>query len=97
MGDAKKETPAALDISSLDTQVLLELFIDILSIKAWQEMGLRVKPGTDRVEKDLGRAKLAIDCIDLLIDKLEPYVKDDEKSKLRSLLTDLRINFAKLA
>ena len=97
MEDEKEGKPVAFDIASLDTQILLKLFIDILSIKAWQHMGLRVKPGTDKVEKDLGQAKLAIDCVNFLVDKLEPHVKEDEKKSLRSLLADLQINFARLS
>lgn len=94
--EKREETPASFDISSLDTYVLLGLFINILSEKAWQHMGLRVKPGTDDVEKDFERAKVAIDCITFLVDKLEPHIQDGEKNRLRNLLTDLQINFVRL-
>lgn len=85
------------DITSLDTYTLLGLFISILSAQAWQHMGLRVKPGTDQIVKDFDRARTAIDCISFLIDKLEPHIPENEKTKLRSLLTDLQINFARLS
>jgi len=90
------EEASASDITSLDTYMLLGLFIDILSSQAWQHLGLRVKPGSDKVEKDFKRASVAIDCIAFLIDKLEPVVSDSEKRKLRNLLTDLQINFVQL-
>jgi len=92
----RNEKPVAFDIASFDTPVLLGLFISILSEKAWEHMGLRVRPGTDKAEKDLERAMLAIDSIAFLIDRLDPYVKDDEKGRLRSLLADLQIDFAKI-
>ena len=51
--EAGSEEPKVQDITSLDTYSLIGLFISLLSAKAWQTMGLRVKPGTDKIEKDL--------------------------------------------
>lgn len=93
--EEEKEKPVVFDVASLDTYVLLRLFINILGAKAWQNMGLRVKPGMDEVEKDMGRAKIAIDSIAFLIDRLEPHIQEDERSSLRNLLADLQINFAR--
>ena len=95
MEDDKK--PASFDIAALDLPVLLGLFIDVLSVKAWQCMGLRVKPGSEKVEKDLDQARTAIDCVSFLMSKLDPHIKEDEKVKVRALLADLQINFAKMA
>jgi len=94
-GEEKEQS--ALDITALDTYALLSLFIGILSAQAWQHMGLRMKPGTDKVEKDFERARVAIDCVAFLVEKLEPRLPDAEKGKLRSLLADLQINFVRLA
>ena len=96
MAHEKEEKPTVLDIASLDTYVLLELFVNILNTQAWQHMGLRVKAGTDTIEKDFERAKVAIDCIAFLVDKLEANIQDSEKNRLRSLLADLQINFVRL-
>ena len=93
----KKEKTLAFDIAALNTPVLISLFINILSAKAWQHMGLQVEPGTDKIEKDLELAKLAISSVEALIEKLEPQINEDEKKKLKALLTDLQINFAKQA
>lgn len=91
-----KEIPI-LDVTSLDTYALLGLFVNILSIQAWQNMGLRVKPGADEIVKDFERAKTAIDCVSFLLDKLEPHIPEEEKVKLRNLLTDLQLNFVRLS
>jgi len=96
MEHEKEEKPPIFDIASLDTYVLLELFINVLSAQAWQHMGLRLKTGTDKIEKDFERAKVAIDCIAFLTDKLEPHIQDSEKNRLRSLLADLQINFVRI-
>jgi hypothetical protein len=94
-GEEQEKSPP-LDITSLDTYALLGLFINILSSQAWQHMGLRLKPGADKIEKDFKRANVAIDCIAFLVDKLEPEVSESERKQLRNLLTDLQINFVQL-
>ncbi|UCH37638.1 MAG: DUF1844 domain-containing protein [Candidatus Bathyarchaeota archaeon] len=92
-----EKTPAVLDITSLDVYVLLSMIIDILSEQAWQYMGLRVKPGTDKVEKDFQRARVAIDCIVFLTNKVTPQLDDSGKKQLQKLIADLQINFARVA
>jgi len=92
-GSEEEEKKGFMDVGVLDTYTLLGLFINLLSLKAWQDMGLRTAPGTDKIEKDLDRARVAVDCLAYLIDKLEPHVGNEEKNKLRSLLADLQINF----
>ena len=87
----------ALDITTLDTYDLLGFFISILSDQAWQHLGLRVKAGTDKIERDLERARVAIDCTSFLIDKLEPRLEERERDAMRRLLADLQINFARLS
>lgn len=93
----KEEGPHHLDIAALDTYMLLSLFASILTTKAWQHLGLRVKPGTDKAEKDLDRARVAIDCVSFLIDKLEKHLTEKEKNEMRRVVTDLQINFARLS
>jgi len=90
------EQPLTLDITSLDTYSLLALFANILSAQAWQHMGLRVKPGSDQIERDLERARTAIDCVAFLLNKLEAHVPESEGKRLNNLLTDLQINFVRI-
>src|SRR4030042_1499741 len=94
--EKEEETTTAPDITSLDTYVLLGLFINILSAQAWQHMGLRLKPGANNIEKDLKRANTAIDCIAFLVNKLEPEIPENERRQLRNLLTDLQVNFVQV-
>jgi len=89
-----EQEPSAVDISVLDIYQLLELFVVLLSEQAWRYIGLRVYPGTNEIKKDLVKAHVAIDCIISLVDKMEPYVDDAEKERLRKLITDLQINYA---
>ena len=84
-----------VDISTLDLYYLLQFFLSILSEKAWQHIGLRVDLASGEVEKDLERAHAAIDCIIFLVDKLESHLTEEENDRLRNLITDLQINYAR--
>jgi len=95
-GENEKETGSnILDISTLDVYPILGFFLNILNVKAWQYMGLRVDPKTQKIKKDFKKAILTIDCVAFIIDKLAPQLEDAERNKLRSLLTDLQINYVR--
>jgi hypothetical protein len=95
--DAKNRPPEMMDIGSLDTYSLLGLFLGILAEKAWQTMGLRAKPGTDKVQADFDQARVAIDTTGFLAEKLQPHLPEDEKRRLEGLVADLRLNYVRLA
>jgi len=90
----KEQEPSPVDISSLDIYQLLELFIMLLSEKAWRYIGLRVDPHTNKINKDLAKAHVAIDCISSLVDKIESNLDDKETERLRRVITDLQLNYA---
>ena len=92
--EKKEQEPKPVDISGLDIYQLLQLFVILLNEQAWRYIGLRVYPGTNEIKKDLVKAHVAIDCIISLVDKMEPYLEDTEKERLRRLITDLQINYA---
>lgn len=89
--------PQPVDLTALDLDQLLGLFISLLVAKAWQYMGLRITPGKEDVEKDLAKASAAIDCVSYMVDKLAPSLPDEEAAKLRAMVTDLQLNFARQA
>lgn len=89
--------PQVLDLTALEIDQLLGFFLGITSAKAWQYMGIRLKPGAEEAEKDLKRAALSIDCTAFLAEKLAPYLPDGEASRLRAMVADLQLNYAKLA
>ena len=91
--EKEEREPSSFDISLLDISQLLELFVMLLNEQAWRYMGLRVDPRTNEIKKDLAKAHVAIDCIISLVDKMEPYLDDAGKGRLRGLITDLQINY----
>jgi len=92
-----EEQPQVLDLTALEIDQLLGFFLGITSAKAWQYMGLRLKPGAEEAEKDLKRAALSIDCTAFLAEKLAQYLPEGEASRLRARVADLQLNYAKLA
>ncbi len=90
----KEQEPNPIDIASLDIYKLVELFIMLLSEKAWRYIGLRVDPLTNKINKDLTKAHVAIDCIISLVDKIESNLDKAEAESLRRLITDLQLNYA---
>jgi len=92
--DKKEQEPSPVDISFFDIYQLIELFIMLLSEQAWRYIGLRINPRTNKINKDLTKAHVAIDCIISLVDKIEPNLDNAEKERLRRLITDLQLNYA---
>ena len=88
------QEPSPVDIASLDIYQLVEVFVMLLSEKAWRYIGLRVDPRTNKLDKDLAKAHVAIDCIISLVDKIEPNLDNAEIEHLRRLITDLQLNYA---
>ena len=89
----KARSLSLLDISFLDLYQLLNVFVTLLTDQAWRNMGLVVDPRTNEIKKDFERAHVAIDCIISIVDKLEPHIAGDVKNRLRSMITDLQINY----
>lgn len=71
----------------------LLMCIDILNQGAWIALGLLSDPSTGKIEKDLSQAKVAIDCLRLLAEKVEADLDDVTRRELKTLLNDLQVNF----
>jgi len=95
--EKQEEGPQAVDLTAFELDQLLGLFIGLLSAKAWQYMGIRLTPGKEDVEKDLVKASTAIDCVAYLTEKVAPSLPEEEAGRLRAMVADLQINYAKQA
>ena len=91
MSEEYREMVAGLP--PIDIYSLLKSFIAMLNAQTWQWLGLVKNPATGNLDKDLAQAKVAIDTISLLIDKLGTNLNPSEQREMQSLLSDLRINF----
>lgn len=75
------------------TTDLLRWCISVLTASAWQNLGLVPNPATNKIERNLDNARLAIDATAALIDLLKPQLDPRAQRELDTLLTNLRINF----
>ena len=89
----EKGSPQAVDISSLDTYTTLKLFMGVLAGTAWRNLGLVVNPRTNKIEKDMNQARVAIDVFEFIFKQIEGKLAEEEKRQLNGLLSDLKINF----
>jgi hypothetical protein len=90
-----EEKPATLDLTAVELDDLLGLFIGIMSEKAWQYMGIRLAPGKTEADKDMAKAQSAIDCVAFLTEKIAPNLSPDDARRLRARITDLQLNYVK--
>jgi hypothetical protein len=81
----------------VNVQKVIQVFVTELGQVAWQKMGLQANPFTNRVEKDIEQARLAIDACGALAERLLPHLAAQEARSLQVLLTDLRLNFVRQA
>ena len=91
------EKPSQLDLTALEIEQIIGLFMGILTAKAWQYMGLQLTPGKSETVKDMAKASTTIDCISYLADKIVPLMPESEASSLGAMITDLKINYARNA
>ncbi len=90
MGDLMGEE----DESALpDVYSVLFLFLGELRNLAWLRMGLVANPATGQIERDMAQARVAIDTVDFLAKQLDGVVAPEERLPLKSLVSDLQINF----
>ena len=91
---AMKEQNISLDdLIPKDTYGLVRQIIASLGKQAWINLGMQANPLTQKVEKDLKQAKLAIDCTISLCEIMKPYSSPKEKMELDTLVQNLQLNF----
>ncbi len=83
-----------VEILSLEMDQLMEFFLSITSTKAAQYLGVPMDEGLDGV-KDLEKARLAIDCTQFLVEKLQPYVTEEESKQLNFVVSNLQLAYVK--
>ncbi|MGI8922833.1 MAG: DUF1844 domain-containing protein [Fimbriimonadales bacterium] len=87
-----EEESAAKPLSVYD---LIAFSIDQFAEVAWQKMGLRPDPMTGQEDVNLEEAKVAIDTASRMAETLDPHLDDDDRRRVQSRLSDLRINFVR--
>ncbi len=81
-----------VELLDLDIESILSFVIGLTSTKAVQYLGVPVKEAK-KAEKDLKRAQLSIDTTSFLVDKLEPYVDEEEIMQLKQVVSNLQFAY----
>ena len=76
-----------------DLPVLFVWFISMLSGKAWEYLGLIMNPETKEINKDLKKAKIAIDTVAFLYDQIKDDLSPEDFKRIENLLANLRMNY----
>lgn len=83
-----------IELLDLEIEDLLSFIIGLTSTKAIQYLGVPIN-SNQKSQKDLNRARVAIDTTNLLLEQLEPYLNDDEKKQLKQMISNLQLSFVK--
>jgi len=90
-GAPGEQPPIPLPDMYSTLQILAWEFAEI----AWIYMGLHLAPGHKEAVKDLEQAKLAIDTLVFISDKLHSKMSDEDRRATRALISDLQLNFVR--
>lgn len=90
--ETQAEKPSE-QIPAVDAYGVLRLCIGLLSAQAWQCLGLVADPASGEAKKDLEQARLCIDSVAALVERLSPGVELAERRELENLVSNLRLNF----
>jgi len=89
----KEEKKPEEDFKEPDLPVLFVWFISMLSGKAWEYLGLIMSPETKEINKDLKKAKIAIDSVAFLYDQIKNDLNLEDFKRIENLLANLRMNY----
>jgi hypothetical protein len=78
-----------------DVYSMLQFAFGVFAEQAWVHMGIRLAPGQKEMTKDLTQAKIAIDMVSAITDKLHPHADEETRKAMRSIVSDLQINFVR--
>lgn len=80
-----------------DVYAILGFTSSMLAETAWQLLGIRLAPGQKELAKDLPQAKVAIDTLVFISDKLQPHISEEERKYLRAIVSDLQMNYVRIS
>lgn len=76
-----------------DIMIAVKLCIKILADNAYFLLGMVRHPETGQVYLEPGQAKIAIDCLEAIFEKVSDQFNALDKREIRALISDLKMNF----
>ena len=92
--DAATEQGASAEAAAGNIGVygILRFTVSLLSQQAWISLGLQAPPGQE-TQTNLPEARVCIDTLSFVVEKLQPDLDEAEKKELQGLLANLRANY----
>lgn len=90
------EGPEPRSLAEVGVFGILRFTTSLLVQQAWVDLGIQALPGTEATE-NLPAARVAIDTLAFVVDKLQPDLDADEKQELGAMLANLRVNYIQRA
>jgi len=92
MSEAKDKEPAAGEGGMQERDLFLGL-IQSFQAAAMQQMGKVMNPFTEKIERDMGHAKMSIEMLEMLRTRTQGNLTGQEARFLNHVLTELRLNY----
>jgi len=89
---AEQDAAAASTMGEIGVYGILRFTVSLLSQQAWISLGLQAPPGQE-TKTDLHEARVCIDTLAFVVEKLQPDLDETEKKELQGLLANLRANY----
>ena len=80
------------DKDTMDSILFFQL-VATFQNAAWQQLGKRVNPITQKIERDFEQASLSIGMLDMLLAKTSGNLSSEETRLLKQAISDLKLNF----
>lgn len=91
--DRGRASSSPFQVPHLSTTDRILMCINWLHEGAWIALGLVQDPATEKIEQDLEGARIAIDSIAFLAEKVDAKLDEATRRDLNNLVRDLRLNF----
>jgi len=83
------------DLAEIGVYGVLRFCANLLMQQAWISLGIQAPGG--EIKESIPEAKVAIDTLAEIVERLQPDLDGDEKRELESVLANLRVNYVQRA
>ena len=85
-----------VELLQLDIEEILQFFISVTSTKSVLYLGAKLAEDKEPT-KDLEKARVAIDTTKMLVEKLQPFISEEELKQLDEVVSNLQFAYVKEA
>jgi hypothetical protein len=91
--ESGEETPEVDPFEAVNVYNHLRFLVGMFVGQAWVHLGLQAPPGAGETRVDLAQARLSIDMVVFIKEKLGAQLDEAEHNELEVVLSNLRVNY----